>query len=75
MRTLLLALIVAATSSLMTGCATNDTDQFYSRSPTSGCETGTGGTGQPPCKMVYWSSRDGQVDPHEPDSKGRDDRR
>lgn len=64
---LLLSLVIA--SALIAGCATSDAEQFHRASASGGCEVGTGGHGQPPCKMVYWSSRDGMVDPHEQDPK------
>ena len=76
MRELLLFSLVGA-SAAIAGCATSDTEQFHRANASGGCEVGTGGPGQPPCKMVYWSSRDGMVDPHEqapkPSPKPKDD--
>lgn len=65
-RMIFLSLVI--TAACITGCATSDAGQFRRTDASGGCEVGTGGFGQPPCKMVYWSSRDGMVDPHEQDS-------
>ena len=65
---------VAAASLLISGCATSDPGVFHQDSAASKCEPGTGGPGQSPCKMVYWSSRDGAVDPRAPENT-KDDRR
>jgi len=49
---------------LIAGCASADSERFYEPAAAAECETGTGGVGQPPCKMTFWSSKSGFQDPY-----------